>query len=119
MAIVAAAGERLFVGKMASQKLATIAAAGLVVIGALPGAAVAIAALPLFRGVAGLVPRPRLLGTTGFLLAALSVVGLLAFVFALSRADWRVLDLGPLYAIAAALILGNAQRFSWFWSRTG
>src|SRR5580693_7494424 len=42
--IVAALGQRMFVGKMASQKLATIAAAGLVAIGALPGAAVAIAA---------------------------------------------------------------------------
>ena len=119
MSIVAAAGERLFVGKMASQKLATIAAAGLVVIGALPGAAAAVALLPLLRRLARALPRPRALGTTGFLLAALSVVGLLAFVFALSRADWRVLDLGPLYAIAAALVLGKAHGLFWFWSRPG
>jgi choline-sulfatase len=119
MAIVSATGERVLVGKMASQKLAAIAAAGLVVIGALPGAAAAIAALPLFRRLARALPRPPALGTTGFLLAALSAVGLLAFVFALSRADWRVLDLGPLYAIAAALVLGKAHGFFWFWSGAG
>ena len=49
VAIVAALGQKMFVGKMASAKLATIAAAGLVAIGALPGAVVAIAALPLLR----------------------------------------------------------------------
>ena len=37
VAIVAALGQKMFVGKMASAKLATIAAAGLVAIGALPG----------------------------------------------------------------------------------
>ncbi len=75
MAIVAAAGQRVLVGKMASQKLATIAAAGLVVIGALPGAAAALAALPLLRRLARALPRPRALGATGFLLSALAVVG--------------------------------------------
>jgi choline-sulfatase len=119
MAVVSAAGERLLVGKMASQKLATIAAAGLVVLGAVPGAAAAIAALPLLRRLARALPRPRPLGTTGFLLSALAVMGLLAFVFALSRADWRVLDLGPLYAIAAAVVLGKAHGLFWFWSRPG
>ena len=43
----------------------------------------------------------------------------LAFVFALSRADWRVLDLGPLYALGAAVVLGKAHGLFWFWSRTG
>src|SRR3982751_2138006 len=52
VAVAAAAGQRLFVGKMQSQKLATIASAGLVAIGALPGALVAIAALPLLRRIA-------------------------------------------------------------------
>ena len=71
VAVVAAAGQRMFVGKMQSQKLATIAAGGLVAIGALPGAVVALAALPLLRRIAGALPRPRALGATGVLLIAL------------------------------------------------
>jgi choline-sulfatase len=119
VAIVVALGQKMFVGKMASAKLATIAAAGLVAIGALPGAAVAIAALPLLRPLANALPRPRALGATGLLLSALGAAAVLAFVFALSRADWRVLDLGPLYAIAAASVLGQAHGLFWFWSRSG
>ena len=67
IAIVAAAGQKLLVGKMASQKLATIAAAGMVVIGAVPGAAAALAALPFLRRLARALPRPRMLGATGVL----------------------------------------------------
>ena len=119
MAVVAAAGQRVLVGKMASQKLATIAAAGLVVIGALPGAVAAIGALPLLRRLARSLPRPRALGATGFLLAALAAAAVLAFVVALSRADWRVLDLGPLYALAAAAVLGGAHGLFWFASHAG
>ena len=119
VAIVAALGQKMFVGKMASAKLATIAAAGLVAIGALPGAVVAIAAVPLLRRLAQALPRPRALGATGFLLAALAATAVLAFVFALSRADWRVLDLGPLYAIAAAIVLGLGHGLFWFWSGPG
>ncbi|HLK88984.1 MAG TPA: sulfatase-like hydrolase/transferase [Polyangia bacterium] len=118
-ASVAAAGQHLLVGKMQSQKLATIAAAGLVVIGALPGAAVAMGTLPWLRRIGRLVPRPRLLGASGLVLAGLAVAGVLAFMFALSRADWRVLDLGPLYALAAAAVLGGAHGLFWFGSRTG
>ncbi len=119
IALVAALGQKMLVGKMASQKLATIAAAGLVAIGALPGAAVAIAALPLLRRLAHALPRPRALGATGLLLSALAAAAVLAFVFALSRADWRVLDLGPLYAIAAATALGLAHGLFWYGSRPG
>jgi arylsulfatase A-like enzyme len=119
IAIVAALGQRIFIGKMASAKLATIAAAGLVAIGALPGAAAALAALPLLRRLAHALPRPRALGATGLLLSALGAAAVLAFVFALSRADWRVLDLGPLYAIAAAIVLGLGHGLFWFWSRPG
>ena len=43
----------------------------------------------------------------------------LAFVAALSRADWRVLDLGPLYALAVAVVLGAGHGLFWFWSATG
>ncbi len=119
IALVAAAGERFFVGKMASQKLAAIAAGGLVAIGALPGAAVALALLPVLRRIARALPRPRALGATGFLLLALAILGALALVGALSRADWRVLDLGPLYALALAIALGAAHGVFWFGSRPG
>src|SRR4029079_1672495 len=40
-------------------------------------------------------------------------------VAALSRADWRVLDLGPLYALAVAVVLGAGHGLFWFGSRTG
>ncbi|HVV52582.1 MAG TPA: sulfatase-like hydrolase/transferase, partial [Polyangia bacterium] len=52
-------------------------------------------------------------------LAALGAVAVLAFVFALSRADWRVLDLGPLYAAAAAVVLGAGHGLFWFGTETG
>ena len=119
VAVVAAAGQRLFVGKMQSQKLATIAAGGLVAIGALPGALVAITTLPLLRRIAHALPRPRALGATGVLLITIGVVALLGFVAALSRADWRVLDLGPLYALALAVVLGFGHGLFWFGSATG
>jgi choline-sulfatase len=119
IAAVAAMGQRLAVGKMASQKLAAIAAGGLVAIGALPGAAVAVALLPLLRRLARALPRPRALGATGLLLLALALLGALSLVAALSRADWRVLDLGPLYAVATALALGVGHGIFWFGSRVG
>jgi len=119
VAVVAALGERLFVGKMASQKLAMIAAGGLVAIGALPGSAVAVALLPLLRRIARALPRPRSLGATGLLLVALAILGVLALIGALSRADWRVLDLGPLYASALAIALGVAHGIFWFGSMLG
>jgi choline-sulfatase len=119
VAVVAAMGERLFVGKMASQKLAAIAAAGLVVIGALPGAVVAVALLPPLRRIARALPRPRALGATGVSLVGLAILGMLALVGALSRADWRVLDLGPLYAVALAMALGAGHGIFWFGSTVG
>jgi arylsulfatase A-like enzyme len=118
-AIVAGAGQRFFVGKMQSQKLAAIAAAGLVAIGALPGAVAAIAVVPLLRRLVRALPRPRGLGATGLLLVGLAAVGALGVIGALSRADWRVLDLGPLYALAAALALGAGHGAFWFGSRAG
>jgi choline-sulfatase len=119
LAAVAAAGQRLLIAKMQSQKLATIAAGGMVVIGALPGAVAGLALLPLLRRLARALPRPRPLGSTGFLLVALAAGGALAFVGALSRADWRVLDLGPFYALGLAIVLGAGHAIFWFGSRAG
>jgi choline-sulfatase len=118
-AAIAFLGQQAFVGKMASPRLAAIAAGGLVAIGALPGAAVALAAVPLLRRLTAALPRPRALGTTGFTLLALAVVGALGVVAALSRADWRVLDLGPLYALGLAIALGAAHGAFWYGSAFG
>jgi arylsulfatase A-like enzyme len=118
-ALINAAGQRLLIGQMQSQKLATIAAAGMMLIAAVPAAVVALAAVPLMRRVARALPRPRATGTTGLLLLALGGASVLGLVFALSRADWRVLDLGPLVALGVALALGAAHGLFWFVSRTG
>jgi arylsulfatase A-like enzyme len=118
-AIVAAAGQRLLIGQMQSQKLATIAAGGMVVIAALPAAALALAAVPALRRLARALPRPRATTRTGALLIAFAAVGVLALVAALSRADWRVLDLGPLVAAGVAIVLGAAHGIFWFGTAAG
>jgi arylsulfatase A-like enzyme len=118
-AAVAAAGQKLLIGKMASAKLAAIAAAGMVAIAAVPAAAVALAALPLARALARALPRPRATGATGLVLLALVASGAAAGVLALSRADWRVLDLGPLVALAAAALLGAGHGLFWYGSGVG
>jgi choline-sulfatase len=118
-AFVNAAGQRLLIGQMQSQKLAAIAAAGMVVIAALPAATIAIAALPALRRLAPALPRPRVTGSTGLLLLVFAATGALGVVFALSRADWRVLDLGPLLSLGIALVLGAAYGLFWFGTATG
>jgi arylsulfatase A-like enzyme len=118
-AIVNAAGQRMLIGQMQSQKLAMIAAAGMVAIVALPAAVVALAALPALRRVARALPRPRATGSTGLLLLLFASAGGLGLVFALSRADWRVLDLGPLVALAVAVALGAGHGIFWFGTSAG
>jgi arylsulfatase A-like enzyme len=118
-AIVNAAGQRLLIGKMQSQQLATIAAAGMIFIAAIPAAVVALAALPALRRLGRAIPRPAATGSTGLLLVVLGLGAVLALVFALSRADWRVLDLGPLVALGLALVLGIGHGVFWFGTATG
>ena len=123
-ALVLAAGAGLgyggFVSTMNSRTLATIASAGLVLLFVLPAVLVLLstwqAAARLARR---FLPRPASLGRTGLVAIALSGMGLLAFITALSRADWRVLDLGPLWSAAVALVLGMAHGFFWYRSTTG
>jgi arylsulfatase A-like enzyme len=118
-AVINAAGQRMLIGQMQSQKLATIAAAGMMLIAALPAAVIALAALPALRRLARRVPRPAATGSTGFLLLGLGAVGVLGLVFALSRADWRVLDLGPLVAVGVAVVLGAGHGVFWFGTAFG
>ena len=118
-ALIAAAGQRFFIGQMQSQKLASIAAAGMVFIAAVPGATIALAALPALHRLTVALPRPRATGSTGLVLLAFVTAGALGVVLALSRSDWRVLDLGPLVAVACAAALGTAHGIFWFGTPTG
>jgi MFS family permease len=120
LAIGAGAGYASFVSAMNSRTLATIASAGLAAAFVLPAA---LALLATWRTSARLarriLPRPAGLGRTGALLIALAASGVLAFVAALSRADWRVLDLGPFYSAGIAVVLGVAHGIFWYMSATG
>jgi len=116
----AAAGQTALIGKMESQKLAAIASAGMVALAAPVAAALAIGALPAMRRLVGaFVSPPARLGRTGLVLVALAGAGLLGGAVALSRADWRVLDLGPLVALAAATVLGTAHASFWYRTAAG
>jgi hypothetical protein len=114
MAVSAGAVHGLFVAEMASRKLAVIATAGLT-LAFFPVAALAgLACARLVTRHVRHLPAPRGLGATGLLLVALAATGVLAFVAALSRADWRVLDLGPLWSALAALLLATGHGIFWY-----
>ena len=119
MAVGAGAAHGFFVAEMASRKLAVIATAGLT-LAFCPVAA--LAGLACGRFVvrhARRLPAPRRLGATGLLLVGFAAAGVLAFVAALSRADWRVLDLGPFWSALAALLLAFGHGIFWYGSALG
>jgi arylsulfatase A-like enzyme len=119
LALGAAAAQGLFLGHMASRQLAVIATFG-ITLALVPIAAVAAFALRRpARAVAGLIPRPRWLPRTALVLLLLAAGGVLAGLAALSRADWRVLDLGWLEAAALALVLGLFHGLFWYVTRVG
>src|SRR5205814_5075384 len=118
LAVGAAVAHGAFVAQMASKKLAVIATGGLVLALVPLGLVVALACRRAGRAVAGWLPA-RPLGRSGFLVVALAAGGVLAGIAALSRADWRVLDLGPLEAAALALVLGGAHGLYWYASFNG
>ena len=117
LAVVAAAGFIILVSPMHSKALATIATAGVAMLAVLPAVIVALAFRRLALAVADLLPSLGAAGKTGLVLMALLALGALAGVLALSRADWRVLDLGPLQALGVAAVLGTAHGL--FWHRRG
>jgi choline-sulfatase len=120
LAMGAGLGYGSFVSSMNSRTLATIASAGLALVFLVPAALVFLSTWRLAARLAQrILPRPRKLGRTGFLAVLLAAAGLLAFVAALSRADWRVLDLGPFGAAAVALVLGVAHGLFWHVSAVG
>ena len=120
LAVGAGVGHKAFVASMNSQTLATIATAGLALVMALPATLVLLASWRwLARLAQRMLPRPARLGRAGVVVIALAGLGLLALVAALSRADWRVLDLGPLWAGGVALALGIAHGIFWHVSARG
>ncbi len=123
-ALALAAGAGLayarFIAPMASRTLATLATAGLTA--ALVPVAVIVALA--CRGIAEklvclALPRSPRLGRAGVLLGLLAALGVLAGAAGLSRADWRVLDLGPLKAAVIAVVLGAAHGAFWYSSAFG
>jgi hypothetical protein len=120
LALGAGIGHKALVAGMNSQALATIATAGLALIMALPATLALLASWRLLARLAlRFVPRRPKLPRAGVVVLALALLGLLAFVAALSRADWRVLDLGPLWAAGLALALGIAHGGFWHVSAAG
>jgi arylsulfatase A-like enzyme len=113
-------GHKAFVASMNSQTLATIASAGLALVFAVPGVLVLLATWRLCARLAQrFVPRRPRLPRAAVVLLLLGVLGVLALVAALSRADWRVLDLGPLWSAGLALLLGLAHGWFWYVSAPG
>jgi choline-sulfatase len=119
MAAGAATAHGLFVANMASRTLAVIATAGLVMALCPVAALVGLAWARLVASRILRLPAPRRLGITGLLLVGFASAGALAFLAALSRADWRVLDLGPLLAALAALALAIGHGLFWYLSAQG
>jgi arylsulfatase A-like enzyme len=116
----AALGHKAFVAAMNSQTLATIATGGVAIIMALPAVLTLLASKTVGARLARrFLPRRPRLPRTALLGLALAGLGLLSLVAALSRADWRVLDLGPLWAAGIALALGLAHAGFWYGSATG
>ena len=119
MAASAGTAHGLFVAEMASRRLAVIATAGLTLAFCPVAALAGLACARLVARRARYLPAPRGLGTTGLLLVAFAAAGVLAFVAALSRADWRVLDLGPLWSALAALLLAIGHGVFWYGTAPG
>ena len=120
MAVVVAAAHKVVVRPMQSDRLATIAVAGLVLLAAPLAAAIAIALFrPVVRLVVPRLPRPASTGTTGLLLLAATAIGVLGAIAAFSRADWRVLDLSPFVAAGIAGVAGVAHGIFWYGTATG
>jgi arylsulfatase A-like enzyme len=117
LAIATGISHAFFVANMNSRTLATIASAGMAFVLLFPSLVLFLATWESAARLAErFLPRPARLGRAGLVALALGALGVLAFVAALSRADWRVLDLGPF--ASAAIALGLAGGHAWFWYRS-
>ncbi len=109
-----AAAHVLFVAKMHSRTLAAIATFGVTLLAVAPAALVALALRRPAMALVGRLPRPARLSRLSLLALLLVLLGVVAVVLALSQADWRVLDLGPVKATGLALALGVAHFVFWY-----
>lgn len=117
LALGTGVSHAVFVSNMSSHTLATIASAGMAFVLLLPSTVLFLATWETaMRLLQRILPRPAKLGWTATVVLSLAAVGVLLFVAALSRADWRVLDLGPFASLAIALALGAGH--GWFWYRS-
>lgn len=117
LALGTGVSHAVFVSNMSSHTLATIASAGMAFVLLLPSTVLFLATWETaMRLLQRILPRPAKLGWTATVVLSLAAVGVLLFVAALSRADWRVLDLGPFASLAIALVLGAGH--GWFWYRS-
>ncbi len=114
MGLLVAAAHVAFVARMHSHALATIATFGVTLLAVIPAAVIALAVRRPALKLVGLLPRPGWTGRFGMVLLGLGTLGVLGGVLALSQADWRVLDLGPLEVAAIALALGVAHHLFWY-----
>ena len=120
LAVGTGLGYSGFVSSMNSRTLATIASAGLALVFVVPAALVLLATWQVAGHLSRrILPRPPRLGRTGLVALALAGAGLLAFIAALSRADWRVLDLGPFGSAIVVLVLGVGHGLFWYHSAAG
>jgi choline-sulfatase len=109
-----AIAQGLFVSAMASKRLAVIATFGLALAFIPVGVVVALALRRPAGALARMMPYSRRLGRTGFVILVLLAGGLAAGVFSISRADWRVLDLGGLESAGIAIVLGTLHGLFWY-----
>jgi arylsulfatase A-like enzyme len=120
LALGTGVSHAVFVSNMSSHTLATIASAGMAFVLLLPSTVLFLATWePAMRLLQRFVPRSAKLGWSGSVVLSLALLGVLMFVAALSRADWRVLDLGPFASLAIALALGAGHGWFWYRSATG
>ncbi len=114
-----AAAHGLLVAGMENRRLQTIATGGIALGLCAPSVLVALACRGAARALASRLPRPGRLARTGFLLLLLAGCGAVLGALALSRADWRVLDLGPVWGALVAAALGTAHGLFWYASARG
>lgn len=119
LATLSAFGYAAFTAGMARRTLGTLATFGVTALAAPFAAVAALAARGPLARLAVRLPAPRALGRAGLLAVVLLAVGVLAALLALSRADWRVLDLKPLLAVLFAAFLGLAHGLFWYVTEDG
>lgn len=120
LAIAVAALQLRIARPMQSDRLATIAVGGLVLLAGPLAIALGLSVSgAIGRWITPRLPRHERMGTTGEVLLACVVAGIVAAVAAFSRADWRVLDLSPFVALGIALVFGLGHGLYWYRSAAG